>query len=191
MLNVKISIEENGKKAEICLSEADNLSKLVIIQNVFNLFGIDTDVLEMTKMFNNVGKAYSDFFNQVNPIETTKDEIETKSEDIRNQLIEGLTIHKDELEETYHATTDQPDFVYSGIKIRPDGTKTYKLHYKCEACWNTGNHYVYETSKVTWCHRCQHEMKVIPATPQGFGFRDTFGNYFVAGEFRDWNVWNN
>lgn len=196
MLNVKISIDDNkGKKVEVEISEADNLSKLVIIQNVFNLFGISTDVMEMTKMYNKAGKAYSDFFNQVNPIEVTEKKagtLDTKvdPELIKQQLTEGLTTNKDELEATYKEKNDNnvPEFVRTGIKIDPDGVKRYRCHYKCTACWNRGNHFIFVNSTSTWCHRCQHELVVQPAHPEGFPNKDSFGNFFSAGEFRDWSM---
>ncbi|MFC8685950.1 hypothetical protein [Brevibacillus porteri] len=45
-LTVKINIKDDkGKEAELELKETDNLAKLVIIQNVFNLFGIEKTFL--------------------------------------------------------------------------------------------------------------------------------------------------
>lgn len=188
-MKVKISIEDNGRKADIEIDESDNLTKLVIIQNVFNLFGIDTDVLEMSSTFNKIGKAYSSFFNEVKPIEANRDAVETKSEQIRNEMTKGLTLEKDELESTYKATDDQPEHIRTGIRER-DGKKLYRLHYKCPACWNKSSHWVYENSKKTWCHRCQHEMPVFTANPEGFPNRDSFGNFFRAGDFYDWNMFS-
>jgi DNA-directed RNA polymerase subunit RPC12/RpoP len=190
MLNVKITIDDGkGKKAEVNLSETDNLSKLVIIQNVFNLFDIKNDVLEMVQEYNRIGKAYSSFFNKIetDEIQSSNEETEIKNDEIRQQMIHGLTLDKEELESTYKSTEDQPDFVTTGIKIRPDGTKLYRLHYKCNACWNTGTHYVFENSATTWCHKCQHKLFVYPATSEPFPARDTFGNFFRAGDFKDWN----
>ena len=188
-MKVKISIDdENGRKAEIEINEADNLSKLIIIQNVFNLFGIDTDILEMTKTFNKIGKAYSEFFNQVDPIEPSKEELERKSNLIKQQMLDGLTLNKEELVNTYQVTDDQPEFIRTGIKIKEDDKKLYRCHYKCPACWNRGTHYIYEWSKKTFCHRCQHEMEVYPAHPEGFPHQDSFGNFFRAGDFKDWNM---
>jgi len=188
-MKVKISIEHNdGRKAEICIDESDKLTNLVIIQNVFNLFGISADILEMTKTFNNIGKAYTQFFNEVMPIEPNseiRDELDKNK--IKKQLIEGLTKDKEIIEVTYKDINDQPEFLRTGIKIK-DGKKFYRLHYKCPACYNKGTHYIYENSKNTWCHRCQHEMTVYPAHPEGFPKQDSFGNFFRAGDFRDWSL---
>ncbi|MBU7315956.1 hypothetical protein [Paenibacillus oleatilyticus] len=190
MLKVKISIDDGaGKKADIEINETDNLSKLVIIQNVFQLFGIDSDIMEMAKNYQRIGEAYSAFFNQIEPIEpTTINKIESDMNEIKEKLIQGFTENKEELETTYKETDDQPEFIRTGIREREDGTKLYRLHYKCIACWNRGNYWVYQDSKRTWCHRCQHELNVYPAHPEGFPNRDTFGNFFVAGDFKDWNL---
>jgi len=69
------------------------LSKLVIIQNVFHLFGIEKDILDQTKEFEKIGKAYSQFFEKVNPLEVSAevDEAAQKSDDIKNKMIEGLS----------------------------------------------------------------------------------------------------
>lgn len=191
MLNVKISIDDgNGKKAEVEINEADSETKILIIQKVFNLFGVDTDVIEMTKTYQKVGDAYSTFFSQVNPIEEVSDnELPLKhKDDIKKELTEGLTEHKEELESTYKEVKDQPEFIRTGIKIREDGNKSYRLHYKCIACYNRGSHYIPEYAKNTWCHKCNHEMVVYPAHPDGFPSQDTFGNFFRAGDFKDWNI---
>lgn len=190
MLRIKITLEQDsGKKAEIEINEADNLSKLVIIQNVFNLFGINTDVLDMAKTFNRIGKAYSDFFEQVDPIEApSPEELELKIIDTRHKLIRGLTQNKEELESTYKETNDQPDYLRTGIKIREDGIQLFRCHYYCFACFHRGTHYIYPNSKTTYCHKCQHQLKVYPAHPDGFPNRDTFGNFFRAGDYKDRNL---
>lgn len=193
MLNVKITIDDGkGKKAEIEISEADNLSKLVVIDNVFKLFGIDTDILSMVEDYNKIGKMYSSFFNQVEPIEADAlEKIDKNNNEIKEQLIQAYEENKTEIETTYKERNDAPEYVRTGIKQDPDGTKRYKLHYKCTACWNKGNHFVFSDSKKTWCHKCQHELSVYPAHPEGFPNADTFQNFFRAGEFYDWNLWKN
>lgn len=185
-LTVKISIKDNkGKEAELELKEADNLSKLVIIQNVFNLFGIDKDIFEMVQTFEQVGKAYSSFFENICSIENvTKEEIVHKSEKIKQSLIEGLQ-NTEELKEVYQTTDDQPEWVRTGIKVDSDGRKRYRCRYHCPICNNKGTHYIYEESKETWCHSCRMSMRVVPATEEGFPNRDTYGNFFRAGDYYD------
>lgn len=190
LLRVKIEIEDTcGKKASLEISESDQLSNLIIISKVFELFGINTDVFEMTKTYKQIGEAYSSFFNQVDPIEQpSTNELETKSIGTRKKLIEGLTKNKEELENTYKSTDDVPEFVKTGIKVREDGAKLYRCFYKCFACYNKGSRYIWEFSRTTFCHRCQHELLVYPAHPEGFPNQDSFGNFFRAGDFKDWNM---
>lgn len=187
MLNVKITIDNgNGKQAEIQLNEADNLAKLVIIQNVFSLFGIEKDLVEQVKMFDNAAKAYSEFFNETNSIEPNWNEVkEEDSIDIKQKLIDSYEENREELEATYKETNDPTDLRVTGIKVR-DGKQLYQLRYSCPACWNKGTHFVHLNSKMTWCHRCHHEFKIYPAHPSGdISQRDSFGNFFRAGEYKD------
>ncbi|GAA4878944.1 hypothetical protein GCM10023310_68800 [Paenibacillus vulneris] len=194
MLKVKISIEDDsGKKAELEISEADNLNKLVIIQNVFNLFGIDTDVLDMVSTFNKAGKAYSTFFNEVKPIEDLelkKDQI--NKNEIKEKLIKGFTENKEELESTYlnKNDTNVPEYVRTGIKIKDDGTELYRLRYECNACFYKTSFYIYPNTKSVRCMKCQHSLEVKSAHPKGFPHQDNFGNFFIAGDFKDRNVWS-
>jgi gas vesicle protein len=193
MLNVKITIDDgSGKKAEIEISEADNLSKMLIIDNVFKLFGIDTDILSMVEDYNKIGKMYSSFFNQVESIEADAlEKIDKNKNEIKDKLTQAYEDNKEEIETTYLERNDAPEFVRSGIKEDKDGTKRYRLHYKCIACWNRGSHFIFSDSKKTWCHKCQHELTVYPAHPSGFPYVDNFNNFFRAGEFYDWNLWKN
>lgn len=197
MLNVKITIDDGkGKKAEIEINEADTLNKLVVIDNVFKLFGIDTDILSMVEDYNKIGKMYSSFFNQVEPIEIDAlEKIDKNKNEIKEQLHnsfeDAYKNNKEEIETTYLERNDAPEFVRTGIKEDKDGTKRYRLHYKCIACWNKGNHFIFVDSKKSWCHKCNHELIIYPAHPEGFPNIDTFQNYFRAGEFYDWNLWKN
>ncbi len=188
-LTVKINIkDEKGKEAELEIREADNLSKLVIIQNVFSLFGIDTDVFEMTKTYEQIGKAYSSFFNNLSPVENvSKEKVVHMSEEIKQNLIEGLQQTED-LKEVYQATNDQPEWVATGIKIDEDGTKRYRCRYQCPICYHKGSHYIYDSSKETWCHSCRMRMKVSPAHPEGFPNTDTHNNFFRSGDYKDWKL---
>jgi hypothetical protein len=189
MLNVKITIDDGkGKKAELELNEDEQLPKLVIIQNVFKLFGIDNDLLDQIKTFDNASKAYSSFFSETIPVEPEWIKEKATDTDIRQKLIESYEQNRIELQNTYKETKDQqPEFVRTGIKINNDGTKRYKLYYICSKCDHTGNHYIYDFSKHTWCHSCKFEMLVYPATPD-YLTRDTKGNFFRAGEYKDINL---
>lgn len=185
LFNIKISIDDGkGKKANLEISEADNLAKLVIIQNVFSLFGIEKDLIDQVKTFDNAAKAYSQFFKETTPVEPDWNE-DNKTIDIKQNLIESYESNKDELETTYKEVNDQPEHIRLGYKVKEDGSKAYRLRYYCVACWNRGNHYSYEFTKFTNCHKCHHEMVVYSAHPDGFPNQDSHGNFLRAGDYKD------
>jgi hypothetical protein len=186
MLTVKLSIDDGkGKKANLEITEANDLNKLIIIQNVFNLFGVGTDVMEMTNDYRKFGAGYSKFFNQVDPIEPNKDNLKTI--DIEQQLTESYENNKDELESTYKETNDDnvPEYVRTGIKIKDETTKLYRCRYECYACYFKGSMYIYPNSKSIRCIKCSHILEVNSAHPDGFPNQDSFNNFFRAGDFKD------
>jgi hypothetical protein len=188
-LTVKINIKDDkGKEVELELKEADNLSKLVIIQNVFNLFGINKDIFEIVKTFEQAGKAYSSFFEKVKPIENvTTEEIVHNTEEIKQSLIEGLQ-NTEELKEVYQAIEDQPEWVRTGIKTDQDGRKRYRCRYHCVICNYKANIYIFENTTEIRCYSCGMAMPVSPANPKGFPNQDTHGNFFRAGDYYDWKL---
>lgn len=188
-LTVKINIKDDkGKEAEIEIKETDNLAKLVIIQNVFNLFGIEKDILEQTREFEKIGKAYSAFFDKIEQLEEKAEEaIVHNSEEIKEKMIEGLQ-ETEELKEVYKAIDDQPEWVRTGIKVDPDGRKRYRCRYHCYICNQKGTHYIYEASTEVKCHSCRMHMPVKAAHPDGFPAKDTHGNFYRAGEYQDWKI---
>jgi hypothetical protein len=187
-LTVKISIKDDkGKEAEIELKETDNLSKLVIIQNVFNLFGIDKDILEQTREFEKIGKAYSNFFEKMEQVAEKSIPNVHNHEEIKEKMIEGLQ-ETEELKEVYKAVDDQPEWVRTGIKIDPDGRKRYRCRYHCVICNYRETHYIFEASTEIKCHSCRMPMPVKAAHPDGFPAQDTHGNFYRAGEYQDWKL---
>ncbi|WP_235615618.1 hypothetical protein [Brevibacillus reuszeri] len=185
-MNIK---DSKGKEAELEINETDNLSKLVIIQNVFNLFGIEKDILDQTKEFEKIGKTYLQFFEKVEPLEVNAEahEIVHKSDDIKNKMIEGFS-NTEELKQVYRATEEVPEFVLTGIKIDGDGRKRYRCRYHCVICSNQATHYVFEGSVDVRCNSCRATMPVKSAHPEGFPNRDTYGTFYRAGEFQDWKL---
>lgn len=177
MLNIKITIsDDTGKKAEVEISEADNLTKLVIMQNVFNLFGADLDLVDMAKTYSEIGEAYSAFFNQLEPVEKNLPTLHKDATEIRQEMEQSykdtdIKINNNEYED---------DYLKTGIKISDNGTERYRLRYHCPNCQNYGTHYVYETSKTTFCHSCDHIMKIRQSTSTHLE-KDDKGNFFYAG----------
>jgi len=190
MLEVKISIDDGkGKKADITLKEADNLAKLIIIQQVFNLFGVDSDIVDMTNTYKKIGAAYSSFFETVDNIENNSNSKQTiDPAEIQEDFTIAIQESKDELSNTYNSVNDnQPDYFITGIKKGEYGIDRYKLYYICEACGHKGTHYIYPYSATTWCHNCKYEMKVQHAHPTMME-RDSKGNFFRAGAYKDWSL---
>lgn len=185
MLKVKITLEDNGKKAELEIEEVDNLSKLVIIQSVFNLFGVDANVVEMTSTYQKIGEAYKNFFESVSPVENRNIiDVETNTNEIRDELTNGL-IQQHEEENAVHK--EDPEWFITGVKDR-DSKKTYKTFYRCPVCYDKATRYVPDTATKTWCLRCGYEMKVSSAHPKGFPNRDSFGNFMRAGDWYDYSL---
>lgn len=190
-LTVKINIKDDkGKEAEIEIKETDNLSKLVIVQNVFNIFGIDKDIFEQVKEFEKIGRVYSSFFNSMNQDEKTREKAHN-SEEIREKMIKGFQ----EIDEPNGGNTeenevidDQPVWVKTGIKIDPEGRRRYKCRYHCVICNIRATHYIFEGSAEIKCHSCKAGMPVFSASPEGFPNRDTHGNYYRAGEYQDFKL---
>ena len=188
-LTVKINIKDDkGKEAELEIKETDNLSKLVIIQNVFNLFGIERVILEQVNEFEKIGKAYSNFFEKMNQQEkVTREKNVHASEDIKKQMIQGLQ-QTEELKQVYEAVDDQPEWVRTGVKVDSDGRKRYRCRYHCVICNHKGKHYIFEGSVDIKCHSCRKAMPVSSAHPEGFPNQDTHGNFYRAGEYQDWKL---
>ena len=70
-----------------------------------------------------------------------------------------------------------------GKKIWSDGTTTYQCFYVCPTCKDRGKQFVKTSSLETYCKSCSKRMKTKHATSKGFPNQDSFGNYFIAGDF--------
>ena len=58
-----------------------------------------------------------------------------------------------------------------------------QLWYICP-CGNKGKHHIAPQRKYVTCHVCDEKMMVRPANESGPDYKDEYGNYFIAGEFR-------
>lgn len=193
-MKVKIQIDDgNGKKAELELENVDQTNQAVIIQSVFELFKIDTDFLKRAQKMSEIEKVYSRFMSELDPIEPPptstvrlNDDKERK-EEIKQQMEQGLKENKETMDEAYKNQNDQPEYIKTGIKVR-NGIKLYQTRYECYACYYKGTMYLPEKQKHLWCRRCSHQLDMSLATPKPFPERDSFGNYYVAGDFKDRNL---
>lgn len=70
----------------------------------------------------------------------------------------------------------------TGIKLEPDGSKTYKALYHCpnELCNDKGYRFVKETNDYCKCRNCGTKIMIRYATTKGFPDHDEDMNYFVA-----------
>ncbi|MGG1442367.1 hypothetical protein ABE354_09930 [Brevibacillus laterosporus] len=201
-LIVKISIKDDkGKEAGIELQENDYLAKLVIIQNVFNLFGVDKDILKTVNEFEKIGKAYSNFFDnmkqeeeqEIEQQEIEQQEIEQQEEQHQNKNNEIQEQSSKDSQEAKESNDNQvnvvhvSDYLTTGIKEDSNGTKRYKLRYECPICMNKGVHYIYKNSTETWCHACGSKMPIKSAHKEGFPNRDSHGNFYRAGDYYDYS----
>ncbi len=181
MTQIKITITNGDKKAELEMSNADQLDKLLIIQSVFKLFEIELDVIETTREYKKIAKTYDGFFKSIQSEEPTIQTKQINTEDIAKQYEEGLTqIEEEKLETQYYS---------SGTKER-DGQIVYLCRYECHVCNDRGNHYLPMETQEVRCRSCKTVLKVYPAHPDGFEQRDTHGNFMRAGSYKDWKVWD-
>lgn len=103
---------------------------------------------------------------------------------------EGLHHPESEFEEMRKLKSEERKRKNFGMKVKDDGNKRYQLYYICdeENCGHKGKRYVPKGSVYTNCHECGHRMNIRHATDKGFGFKDEFSNYYIAGSFeRNWN----
>jgi hypothetical protein len=187
-MQIKIQIIDGDKQANLEISDADNISKLMIIQNVFQLFGISTDILEVSKTYSKIEDLYKGFFNEMKSEEPECEphkDIE-KLEDIKEVMTE--TLQDNQLQEIYTSQNENTDIWRSGTKER-DGQTVYLCHYQCLVCNHKGNHYLPKDTTEARCHSCKSTLKVYAAHPDGES-RDNFGNWMRAGDFKDRRLWD-
>jgi hypothetical protein len=216
-LKISLKIEDkNSLRTELVIENPDDALKVLLIQNVFNLFGSNVDLSSILELLNKTGLAYKNLFEKLEQENSDISDNKLDIKEIRNQMIEGLLQQEDQIEANNfkdididpdkireamlnHNTSDlnnEDDYHQTGIKIR-NGVKVYKLHYEC-ICGYKGNHTVPIVAKTVKCHRCSKEMKVKLAHPdsiisedgnENLLLKDMFGNLLRAGRFKDTNLW--
>lgn len=198
---IKVFVKNGDKEINIELDHVDEYQKLFLIHNVFSVFGIDTDLLESYKQVDKIYKLfykemekdreYTKPVNQIDPVQIKQQMEDGYKEIAVGQEEVGLS---SELQEEFPrkkggVVSERLDS-RAGIK-HIDELPHYQLFYSCpnEICREKRIHkskiYIPLNTEKTECQSCLEEMEVKPAHPEGFPKRDTFGNYFVAGYFRD------
>lgn len=201
---MKITKDETVTELEI--NNPDEAIKVLLIQNVFNLYGGNVDMGIVLDMIGKIGRSYSQFYDHMNKTKEMENEnekkLESKSEEIKTQMIEGyiqqeeenqLGINPEEIKKAIlnKDDTNNDDYYVTGIKIK-NGIKHYRLHYECPACNYKANHVVPLIAKSVHCHSCNKEMKVKFANPESTGdnlIPDTKGNWLRAGVYKDFKLW--
>ncbi|MGN5651020.1 hypothetical protein [Bacillus sp. Brlt_9] len=100
----------------------------------------------------------------------------TEEKDEHNCAIDGQAEHK--CEHNYPHSID-----LLGVKVRKDDTYGYQTYYICPMCKNKGKRFAGQFDKFVFCHQCNFRMNKMNATSVGFPEIDSYGNYFVAGDF--------
>lgn len=190
-MNIKISIEQDGKKAELELDDTNEDTQKTIVQSVFQLFNISTsennDQKEEhnnkatgdpeSKKLSKVEQAYVDFTNGVSPEENNTNlssksyisTISTKKPNISSPIPDPESKHWE-----------------TGIKIIK-GIEHFKTRYECRHCGNKETIYIEKDVVEIDCSKCKRPMNVHDATKLGFPNRDYRGMYFRAGLYQDHN----
>jgi hypothetical protein len=108
--------------------------------------------------------------------------------DDQNDIVERMkTFFPSEKEEQEEDHPDNANYLDTGIKYKKVANgwmPTYRTRYQCtnKTCNNQGNRYVEEKAKTTKCHNCSERMELREATEIGFPNRDSYGNFFLAGD---------
>lgn len=203
-MNIKMKITKDDTITELEINNPDEAVKVLLIQNVFNLYGGNVDMGIVLDMIGKIGRSYSQFYDHMNKTKEMENEkkIESKSEEIKTQMIEGyiqqeeenqLGINPEEIKNAILNKDDDnnDDYYVTGIKIK-NGIKHYKLRYECPACNYKANHVVPLTAISVHCHSCNKEMKVKFANPESVEdnlIPDTKGNWLRAGLYKDFKLW--
>jgi len=200
--DVKVFIKNGDKEINLELSVTDEYQKLFIINQVFSVFGIETDLL---KSYKDIESVYKSFFQKMSqeeemPAKLPDKQLKYHASDFSKKLEEGLRSSYEEIAVTtveevqpLNSKWDRFDNVRR-IKEK-DGVKHYQLYYNCSNIdcerdgLHKGIHFIRSDAKTVKCRCCFTSLEVRPAHPEGFPHQDTRGNYFVAGRFQDFTLW--
>lgn len=130
-------------------------------------------------------KEIAESYEPFNPIAENKrhDSLEVVHEESNGF---GTTIGermKAAMNQKVEPVVEENDPSKTGFKIDGDGTKRYKVRYKCpnNRCKTEANHFVPEGVKEVNCHDCGTSMKVRRATQDAELTPDPYLNFFIAG----------
>jgi hypothetical protein len=197
-MTLEVTEGELTKRTDLELHEADELQKIQIIHNVFEVFGVNKDLQDIAETYLKIGKAYKSFFEKVEPIEAPSEKLmplkltdDENPSELAQQLQSKLQeqqpaienkYSKGKLAEAYNTAlnNEQPEYYTTGIKVE-NGISKYKTRLHCD-CGNQVNRYLPKNTKRVACRDCGREHNVRWAK-KGYLERDKNGNFFIAGKF--------
>jgi hypothetical protein len=182
MTNTKelyLRMKNGEKETELKIPSFNEENQLAIIQGLFSFFDVNVDFKEMAEIDIRTRKAYASFYKEGHT------EFMETGEDIKTQPRIGIAKKVDTIEVGIQEETKVPeeDHFTTGYKIK-NGIKTYRCRYVCTKCAHRANSYITEDTKRVKCYMCSQPMKVTPATDKPFPERDSFGNFFSAGNHK-------
>lgn len=164
---MKVSDSEgNDQTLEIISEEGiSEVERLTILSQIFNTLNIDSDFKNMVNDYIEIGNAYKKFHEVIGKTE----------EEIWQKEPQDLMVkrNKEGEEEQSHYKT--------GI-VKENGVNKYKCRLHC-SCRNNQNLYIKEIDKYAHCPSCGRGYEVRNAKAEGFPERDSWGNFFIAGNF--------
>lgn len=146
---------------------------------------VDLPVQKIPPQAVRAAKEIAESYEPFNPIAENKrhDSLEVVHEESNGF---GTTIGermKAAMNQKVEPVVEENDPSKTGFKIDGDGTKRYKVRYKCpnNRCKTEANHFVPEGVKEVNCHDCGTSMKVRRATQDAELTPDPYLNFFIAG----------
>jgi hypothetical protein len=209
---IYMRIRDGEKESEIKLPNLDPQHQLALIDGVFKFFDLDVDFMEMAEIYNRSGKAYKEFFNEIDSKSNYTEEIVKVPRKAKTKIDQKIT--SDQYEATYNEIRvseipennlplnngyhpryefNNDNYYVTGIKYNSLNNPIYKCRYKCPQCKKESNRYIKKGTKHIRCWQCQRILKVQPATIYGEpskekdpeSYRDEKGNFYIAGSFNN------
>lgn len=181
-----IRLKDGDKEAELRISSSQDWERLALIQCFLDFFHIDSHFSDMADVYFKTSDRFKEYLESINP-----------SEKVTYSLPDKLEVYYPVSEFTDPSTffdtgvKQQQSYYLSGIRETPEGI-TYKCRYHCP-CGLKNNQYILPSVQHIFCFSCRATLDVYPASPLGVvnseqnpeDFRDSFGNFFIAGTLVD------
>lgn len=198
-ISVEVQIETNDgtnkNYAKFALDETTELERVVIVQGIFKIMGIDNQMSEMVDDYVKLGKAYNNFYstvsneepietlteaNPISPIDTITTHIEAES--IIKQYVEAAITEANKIDEIIpDSKTENPDHYKTGIRESPSGNR-YQCRMHCDQCKTNKTIYIKPNELRIYCKMCGKPHTVRSAKKEKMQ-QDAMNNFFIAGSF--------